>query len=141
MTNIQEFKNKLQEYQEGTDYIYDESKKTYIIRHGELKNTFWGDASNEVEYKAIEDSRGNMQFQKSAIFRSSKEKKEGVDQAPFVHSVEKMRDKQWKEKNLGNFPKTIPTLPPNSQNEKDNSHQTEANFPEEIEEEFGYYKQ
>jgi len=37
---------------------------------------------------------------------------------------------------LGNFPKTIPALSPDSQNEK-----IEENFPKEVEEEFGYYKQ
>jgi len=100
MTNINEFKNKLQAFQEGVDYIYNESKKTYIIHHEELKNVFWGDASNEVEYKAIEDSRGNMQYRKSATFRSSKAIKEENNQTPFVHSTEKMRDKQWQAENL-----------------------------------------
>jgi hypothetical protein len=138
MINVQQFKNKIERFQENVDYAYDESKKTYTIYHEELKNTFWGDASKEVEYKAMEDERGNIQLRKSATFRSSKvEKKE---QTPFVYSVEKMRDKQWRENNLGNFPKTTPSLLSTSQKEKDNS-QGKARFPAETEEEFGYYRE
>lgn len=139
MTNIQELKNQLQTFQEGIDYTYDESKKTYIIRHEELKNAFWGDASNEVEYKAIEDSRGNIHFQKSATFRSSKTiKKE--EQTPFVHSVEKMKDRQWQEKNLGTFPeKTPPVLLSVEENNKDRFREP-VGF-EGIKEEFGYYRE
>ena len=140
MVNIHEFKNKLKDFHKGVDYTYNESEKTYTIHHEKLKNDFWGDSSNEVEYKAMEDSRGNIQFRKSATFRSSRLKKEENDQNPFVHSVEKVRDKQWQEKNLGNFPKITTALSSSSKNEKDNS-KAEANFSTGIEEEFGYYKQ
>src|SRR5205085_6436094 len=133
--NIREFKNKLQDFQEGVDYTYNESKKTYTIHHEELKNSFWGDASNEVEYRAMEDGRGNIQLCKSVTFRSSRAKKEESNQNHFVHSVEKMKDKQWQEKNLGNFPKITLALSSSSKSEEDNS-QMEANLLTGIEEEF-----
>jgi hypothetical protein len=40
MININEFKDKLREYQGGIDYIYDEGKETYTICHEELKKNF-----------------------------------------------------------------------------------------------------
>jgi len=139
MTNISEFKSKLQGFQEGADYIYDKSKKTYTIFHKELKNAFWGDTSNEVEYKAIEDSRGNMQFRKSATFRSSKTiKKE--EQVSFVHSTEKLRDKQWQEKNLGVFPEKTPSALPTVEENNKGGFREPVEFKG-IKEEFGYYKQ
>jgi len=138
MVSINEFKEQLKNFKKGVDYTLDEEKKVYTVYHEELKKIFWGDASKEVEYKATEDSMGNAQFRKSATFRSSKEEKE--EKTPFIYSIEKMRDKQWREKNLGNFSKTTPSLPSASQEEKDNSQRKEK-FPKETIEEFGYYRE